>query len=133
MILHTLLFMAAWIVPIISQDVENVEITEHFKELNLLKLEEIYRTALLSHFFSTFKLDMNPNLRSTLLSNSDYHSYNTRNSALITTPLFNRSQTQRSFLFRGVGEWNALPDSLKSLEYKGTFSKNVKEHLLSQY
>ena len=111
----------------------NESTNDHFRELNLLKLEEIYRAALLSHFFSTFKLNMNPNLRSTLLSNSDYHNYNTRNSSRIMTPLFKCSQTQKSFLFRGVGEWNALPDSLKSLDCKGTFCKNVKEHLLSQY
>ena len=111
----------------------NESTNNHFKELNLLKLEEIYRIDLLSHYFSTFKLNMNPNLRSVLLSNSDYHNYNTRNRSLLATPLFNRSQTQRCFLYRGVGEWNALPDSLKSLEYKGTFRKKVKEHLVLQY
>ena len=34
MILYTI-FVAFWIVPILSQEVENIEITEHFKELNL--------------------------------------------------------------------------------------------------
>ena len=34
MILHTI-FVAVWIVPILNQEVENIEITEHFKELNL--------------------------------------------------------------------------------------------------
>ena len=111
----------------------NESTNDHFKELNLLKLEDIYRSALLSHYFSTFKSNMNPNLRSALLSNSDYHNYSTRNRSNIAIPLFNRSQTQRCFLYRGVGEWNALPDSVKSLEYKRTFCKKIKERLMSQY
>ena len=105
----------------------------YFKNLNLLKLEDIYRINLLNHFHDTIFLEINTNLKSILYPHEIYHDYPTRNRTDLVLPLVNRSKTQRGFYYRGINEWNSLPPYMKQLRSKTKFHKNLVDLTLSQY
>ena len=69
----------------------------HFKDLNLLKLSEIYKRNLLLHFYDTIFEDMNPNLQNIIESHSAFHNYNTRIKSNLVLPQVNRTKTRLNF------------------------------------
>ena len=45
-------------------------------------------------------------------THANTHSHNTRNRNKLKIPLAHKAHTQRSFLHRGINEWNSLPASI---------------------
>ena len=66
-----------------------------FESMKLLKIDDLYKVKILSHMFIQFD-------QSSYTSQSEIHSYNTRNRGNITTPFFDRSQSQSTRLYRGL-------------------------------
>ena len=105
----------------------------HFKNLNLLKLSEIYKRNLLLHFHDTIFEDMNPNLQNIIKSHSDFHSYNTRIKSNIVLPQVNRTKTRFNFYCRGIDEWNLLPQEIRNIVSKYSFARKLFSYFVSKY
>ena len=111
----------------------NTSTGSHFKNLKLLKLEDIYRVNLLNHFHDTLSLNINTNLKSILYPHEIIHNYSTRNRTDLIQPLVNRTKTQQGFYCRGIREWNSLPAYLKQTRSKTRFHRSIVDLTLSQY
>ena len=96
---------------------------DFFKNMQMLKLNDIYKQSLLVYMFK------NQNFA----THSDLHSYNTRNRQDIVLPLLNRTRSQTSFFYQGITVWNFIPAEIRSLQFQGAFKKAVKDLLLSEY
>ena len=96
---------------------------DFFKNMEMLKLKDIYKQRLLIFMFK------NQNFT----THSDLHSYNTRRRQDIVLPRFNRTRSQTSFFYNGIVAWNSIPMEIRSLQYQGAFKNAVKNLLLSEY
>ena len=99
---------------------------EYFKSMKLLKIHDLYKVKILSHMFIHFD-------RSNYTSQSEIHSHNTRNRGNITTPFFNRSRSQSTWLYQGVHLWNSVPDEIKSSLTMISFKNSIKNMLVMLY
>ena len=99
---------------------------EYFKSMKLLKIDDLYKVKILSHMF--IHLD-----QSNYIAQSEIHSYNTRNRGNITTPFFNRSQSQSTWLYRGVHLWNSVSDEIESSQTMTSFENAIKNLLVMLY
>ena len=62
----------------------------------------------------------------------DTHGHATRSSSFnFTVPCIKSSQ-ESTFYYRGIGDWNALPDSIKSIRTLTGFKKAVKIYLQTE-
>ena len=104
-----------------------------FKNLEILKLSDIYNINIISYIYDTLKSGMNVNVAPFLLHRSQIHNYSTRNRTNLNAPLLHRSQSQTSFIFRGIREWNILPDSIKESKSKSILRSKLRNHYLSLY
>ena len=111
----------------------NEHTSEYFRNLQFLKLEDIYKLNLLLHFHDTLVSNMNLNLRNILYSHSSVHDHNTRNSQDFMLPLVSKATTQSSFYYRGIREWNTLPNDFRSISSKYVFKKRIFTRFLSLY
>ena len=96
---------------------------ECFKNMNLLKLEDLYKQRVLLYMF---KADY-------LSTNEMIHNYPTRNSNNIVIPLFNRARTQCTIFYKGIILWNNLPANTKSIRSENTFKRTIKTMLIDEY
>ena len=96
---------------------------DHFKSLNLLKLEDLYKMNILIDFHH----------KNDSVLNRDQHHYFTRNRNDSVVPFFNRTKCQRTWLFNGVSFWNNLPITIKEIKSSKCFKTAIKNHLLDQY
>ena len=94
-----------------------------FKELKLLKFEDIHKYYLLLYMFKSLK-------------KGEYrisHDRTTRQT-VNAVPNFHRlSLTQRSVSYLGPSTWNSLPHELRNISKLGTFKRLLKEYLLDSY
>ena len=111
----------------------NEHTNSFFKSMNILKLPDLYNQYLATYFFSTICKDRNFNVSSYLQPNSSFHNYPTRNSSNIRLPFYKKSQSQNSFLYRGIQIWNTLPEDLRTIDSITSFRKKYKELTVSQY
>ena len=105
----------------------------YFKSMKVLKLPDLYNQYLATYFFDTICKNSNSNVSNYLQFNSSFHNYPTRNSSSIHLPLFKKSQSQNSFLYRGIKIWNALPEDFRTIVSTSSFRKKFKEFSLLQY
>ena len=112
----------------------NAHTSEHFKQLGLLKLPDIFKNRILLLIYSWLNFDTNPDLFTDLLQNSALHSHSTRHCNNLVIPRFHLSKTQMSVLFVGAKLWNALPDAIKSEKTSmSLFKQKLRQHLVGLY
>ena len=111
----------------------NSHTNSFFKENFILKVTDIYRLKLCCFFFRILNDNQNSYISQSINSLNYMHNHNTRNSSLITTPHFNRSTSQRSFMYQAVREWNTLPEHIKNRTNINSFRANLKAHYCSAY
>ena len=92
----------------------------HFKNVRILKLNDVFKENIVLFFFNTLKINMNANVSALLTYRQIIHSYETRNRSKINIPLLKRSQTQTAFLYQGIIEWNSLPLSVSDVKILDT-------------
>ena len=64
---------------------------------------------------------------------SEIHTYNTRNHTNFTIPRYYRARSQTSWMYQGICEWNSLPNEAKLIERVGAFKNCLKRMLLDNY
>ena len=80
---------------------------EYSKNMQLLKLDDLYKFNLTTHIFKV--LVINPNYRH-FPKNSNINIYQTRNRNNLYNIRCNRSKTQSSFVYQSAIVWNSLPE-----------------------
>ena len=100
---------------------------EYFSRMQLLKLDDLYTLQVLRSLHARIcDNDSIPLQRSNNL-------YQTRNRNLLQVPFFNKSATQKSFIYQQIIKWNHLPISFHSITNKDKFKRCVKSHILASY
>ena len=98
--------------------------TPLFLSSRILKLEDVYTYNLAMYMFDRrlepeFRID---------------HSHNTRNHSNQVLPPYERlTLTQHSVKYSACKIWNQLPESLKNIESKCSFGRNLKNFLFDKY
>ena len=96
---------------------------EYFKNMNLLKIEDLYKQRVMLYMFKSDNFSTNESI----------HNYSTRNANNIAVPFFNRSKTQNTIFYRGIIFWNNLPENMKIIRREDKFKYEVKTMLIDEY
>ena len=106
---------------------------EFFNNLDILKLESLYELKISLVFYKSLNnCDYFPDLYEYIFSNTNAHSYFTRNSADIVLPLYKRAKSQNSIYFRGANIWNNLDVEVKNADTVHKFKFIGKNYLLEK-
>ena len=104
-----------------------------FKELKILKLNDIYKLNLCAIMFSHIADPHNYPISDRLVRNSHLHSYNTRNREDFVIPRYSKTTSQSCFLYQSTVEWNKIPPVIKDCRNVKTFRKKFKTYILDLY
>ena len=100
-----------------------------YSNLGLLNIENRVKQYKLNHVHNIFYKKCPSYLHDNFTKLVDIHCHNTRGSfAKFHVPNVN-SFNITSFYYNGIKEWNHLPDSIKAIENKHRFKKEVKRQL----
>ena len=111
----------------------NAHTRNHFKNLKLLTVDDIFKENISIFVYKSLKMDQNIAISGSFICHSDIHVYDTRNRDQLVLPRSRKSRTQKGFLIRGIKIWNELSIELKSLRTLKLFKMNIKNHLLENY
>ena len=104
----------------------------YFKNMQLLKLSDIYKYNILVFTYKILILNENNHVI-TFQQQLTNHNYNTRNRAAICTPLFKRSKSQFSILYSAGNAWNNLPTETRDCNSLAGFKTALKQNILASY
>ena len=107
--------------------------SELFKELNLLKLNDIFQMQVLLYIHKTINYHHDDSLLSNLTKYSSRHSYATRNCSTYVTPRIFKSTSRHCMEYLGVQIWNALPENLRHMTNLREFKTNIILMLQDEY
>ena len=110
----------------------NSHTSEHFKSMGCLRLGDLYKLRLGSIMYKTIILNNYPDVGNRLQLNSTTHAYSTRTANLIRLPLYRKSKSQRSFLYRGILTWNEF-SQLADLSSLRNFKKSLTGIIFNNY
>ena len=119
-------------IRIISHSTYLAHTSPIFKELLILKFDDLYLYYLIIFMFRTVKLKLNSLFEEIIFSNNSSHVYPTRNSN-IRLPLYSKSLCQNSVFYQGPFFWNELPENLKNIKSIHKFKRLVKESFICKY
>ena len=111
----------------------NDHTSNHFKELGILKLVDIYNENLITYIFDTLKSNLNVNVAQFITFKNQIHNYPTRYSNKLNIPLLRRSKSQTGFLYRGIQQWNKLPNYILESDSKQIIRARLRQYYLSSY
>ena len=131
-LLHPLLLTQKKLVRIITNSDFHAHTNPLFKQLNFLKLEDIfkYHAHLLMH--KTIVLDKYPELKSSILNTQINHNYATRINKL-RLPYFRTHKGTQSLYYQLPKNWNLLPTNLKCNKSFYSFKRECKLFHLNRY
>ena len=111
----------------------NAHTNDYFKELKIIKLNDIYKVNLGAIMFTHIMDPTNYPISNRFIRNSHFHNYNTRNRDNFVIPLYSRSISQSCFLYQASALWNEVPPSVKACHTVGAFRKKYKKYILELY
>ncbi len=104
-----------------------------FKQLEIIKLTEIYKTQLNSLMYDQNNNTLPKSLNSIFTRNSQVHSHNTRRIDGPHVVARRLKIVSDSFICRGPEYWNTLPDYIKECRTKKSFKTKMKKWFISNY
>jgi hypothetical protein len=117
--------------------IANVKYNDHssplFKNLNILKLEDIYKLKVANYMYAFNKQILPSPLMNIILFNSNMHEHNTRNKE---NPHINARRTiitSNSLRHKGPEIWYQISEIVKSKKTIESFIKNLKKHMITNY
>ena len=131
-ILNTLIRLQKRVVRILSSSNYLAHTSPLFKNLQILKFEDVYKIKVLEHMYKTLVMEKYPILKTTILRSQPYHIYNTRNNKYII-PSIRIEKCRRTILYQGLNLWNALPMFLKCTKSLNSFKSSCRRYLLLNY
>lgn len=99
-------------------------------ELNLLNVETRVKQLRLNHVHKIFYNLCPTYLKQNFVPLNSVHQYNTRSSGNNFLVPHCRSVENSTFYYRGITDWNSLPDWLKELEKPHRFKSALKQYLI---
>ena len=117
------------VIRTISYKAKNDHTNELFKQLGLLKLDDI--NTYCSAIFVYKSLNNHSNVG--LFAYNDNERYILRNAKELKIPLMTTKQSQTSINYQGVKVWNDLPEDIQNKLTIPSFKISLKFHLLSHY
>lgn len=103
----------------------------YFRQLELLKLPDLYQYQILLHMFKTIKLGFNTNLMEEIYTHSNVHNHLTRYRHAFVLPRYLRTKSKQTILYRCIKAWNELPEDIKSSDSLFVFKKQLKYYLIN--
>jgi len=86
----------------------NHSVSHLYDEVNILKVEDIYKLEVVNIMHSIRNKEQLHNLSAYYSKISQQHTHTTQASSLMfSTPLFRTSKLQQSFIYQGVKIWNS--------------------------
>ena len=104
-----------------------------FKELYLLKLEDIRILQISQLMFTVRNNSSLITLKDMFTLNNQIHSYNTRSSKSFHLPRTRTKLRQFSIKYQGPKTFNSLNSDIKESVNYSSFTKKLKSHLISKY
>ena len=131
-ILNPLIRLQKKVVRILSSSNYLAHTSPLFKNLEILKLNDIYKFKVMEHMYKTLVLNKYPLLKSTILQSQINHNYNTRNNKY-SIPHIRIEKCRRSLLYQGLNLWNTLPVFMTSSKSLNSFKTSCRRYLLGTY
>ena len=101
----------------------NAHTHEYFKSMKILKIDDLHKLRICTYMFK----------HRNVLSHADIHSHNTRNRNDLILPRYNKARSQSSWMYRGILEWNSLPEETKNIRSLTAFKNSIKRTTLNDY
>jgi len=96
-----------------------------FKELNLLKLDDLFRLNVALYMYKSLNtIGYDSELSTYVYNNTGYHDYSTRNSLAVTLPLYKCEKTKCCIIYNVCKIWNGLPVIIQNSESVGRFKRS---------
>ena len=111
----------------------NDHTNDYFLDMNLLKLNDLFKYKVALLMFKTLKFSENHDLLEALTKFSDIHNHFTRNLNTFRVPKYNKKQSKFCIENQGVNIWNSLPIDLKNINSLHKFKKQLKSYYVSKY
>ena len=103
-----------------------------FKQLNILKFEELFMYASQVYMYKTIVLDKYPILLRSILENQINHNYATRINNL-RLPYCRIHKATKKLSYQITKNWNSLPQHIKNVESLNAFKRNCKSFHINKY
>jgi hypothetical protein len=111
----------------------NLAYNELLKEVELLKLVDIYKFRVGCMMYKMLKEGFCPALLEYIDPHTANHEFNTRNVNRFVLPLPSVENIRMNFKYQCLNTWNNIPYNIKTVESLKIFRINYKEYLLSAY
>ena len=103
-----------------------------FKELKLLKLDDIYSLHTHILMYKCLILDRYPSMRDSIINVQMNHRYDTRSNEL-RLPFCRTNKSKQRVLYQGIKNWNSLPQELKESLSLNSLKRNCKSYFINMY
>ena len=117
---------------IISQSDYFAHTSPLFKDLKLLKLDDIYAFHTQLLLFKCLILDSYPAMKDLICNLQRNHRYNTRLTEL-RLPFCRTNKSKQRVLYQGIKNWNSLTSELKESQSLNIFKRNCKSYYINKY
>ena len=103
-----------------------------FKQLRILKLEDLFMYHTQLFMYKTVVLDKYPEIKNSILGHQVNHNYDTRVNSL-RLPYCRTLKGTQNLCYQLPRNWNLLPASIKNKESLNSFKRECKLHHLNKY
>lgn len=106
---------------------------EYFKNLSILKLEDLFKFKVAIYMHNSIYNDSDPCLLNALQLQSSRHIYETRNSNIFYLPFCTRQKSKFNIQYTGPLIWNSIPRDLYLDRSLKLFKLKLRDYYLSTY
>ena len=111
----------------------NEHTSPYFHTMKLPQVKLIFSLSVVIYIYRTIASgDIDECLYSLICSLGEIHNDETRGRELLVIPRFNKEKSKAHIHYRGVNEWNKLPDTVKLITSLKTFKRVAKKYMLGQ-
>ena len=110
----------------------NAHANPAFYNLNILKLDDIFRFFINKKFFEILRFNKSSWILQMVQDIQVNHMYSTRN-LLLRMPSIHICRFKQSFIYQSIYNWNLIPDNLKNFNSILTFKNHFKKHIIAGY
>ena len=130
--LYPLIVLQKRIARIITDSAYYAHSLPLFKQLSILRLDDLYVLSCQLYAYKTIKMDKYPKSKENIAVLQRDHDYSTRNSKLRN--IYCRiSICKQSLIYNIINAWNKVQDNVKILESVNTFKRACKLQILTKY
>ena len=120
------------LVRILSDSDFYAHTTPLFKQLKILKLEDLYGFHVQLIMYKTFSMNVYPDMKNNILNIQANHRYTTRLDNFRTS-YCRIDKCKQCLYYQGVKHWNLLPEPIKEKKSIFSFKSECKNYYLCKY